>query len=222
MINLTLLIPTKYEVESLPTFLKELKDLKCKKLVVIQKNDLETINVVNNFENVEVLIQKNEGYGSALIEGINHIDTEYCCIINADGSMNPLYLDAMLNICSEQDFVFASRYLKPDGGSEDDTIITFIGNKIFSFLGNFIYNLDISDILFTYILGKTKSFKSLHLVYNDFKICVEIPIKAKKQKLNYCSIPSYERTRIGGTKKVNALKDGFLILLAILSFIWRK
>ena len=145
--------------------LKELKDLKCKKLVV---NHIigKTINVVNNSLPLNFLFN-NRANGSALIEGINHIDTEYCCIINADGSMNPLYLDAMLNICSEQDFVFASRYLKPDGGSEDDTIITFIGNKIFSFLGNFIYNLDISDILFTYILGKTKSFKSLHQNKNE-------------------------------------------------------
>ena len=44
------------------------------------------------------------GYGNALIEGINACKTEYCCIINADGSMNPSYLADMLLKCENHDF----------------------------------------------------------------------------------------------------------------------
>ena len=126
----------------------------------------------------------------------------------------------MLRLCEKVDFIFASRYLK-GAGSEDDNIITFIGNKIFSFLGNVFFRLKISDILFTFILGKSKSFKSLNLTYRDFRICVEIPINMKKKKLNYYSIPSYERKRIGGKKKVNAVKDGLLILLAMVRLFFK-
>ena len=53
-------------------------------------------------------------------------------------------------------------------------------------------------------------------MYRDFRLCVEIPIKAKRNKLLYKSIPSYERSRIAG-KKVNAIKDGFLILFGMVS-----
>ena len=67
----------------------------------------------------------------------------------------------MLKEC-EKDLVFTSRYIKP-GGSDDDDIITFVGNKFFSALGNIFFKLNISDILFTYILGKTNSFKKLNL-----------------------------------------------------------
>ena len=31
-----------------------------------------------------------------VIDGINNVNTEYLCIINADGSMNPKYLSDML------------------------------------------------------------------------------------------------------------------------------
>ena len=31
------------------------------------------------------------------IEGINFTKTDFFCIINADGSMNPVYLNKMLN-----------------------------------------------------------------------------------------------------------------------------
>ena len=64
--------------------------------------------------------------------------------------------------------------------------------------------------------------KKLNLKRNDFRLCVELPIKAKKMKLNYICLPSYERARIAGTKKVNAIKDGFLILIEILSYIIKK
>ena len=222
MNNLTLVIPTKKESESLPKFLNELKIFNCKKMVVLQTNDNETIESIKDFDEIEIYKQKKNGYGNALIEGIKNCKTEYWCIINADGSMDPKYLRNMYDQCKNIDLVFTSRYLKNGGGSEDDTIITFIGNKIFSFMGNLLFNLKISDILFTYILGKTNSFKILNLQSNDFRLCVELPIKAKRKNLKYIDLPSYERERIGGIKKVNAFKDGFLILTKIIKLFLLK
>ena len=42
MNDLTLVIPAKKEAESLPIFLKEIEKYECKKLIVLQKEDLET------------------------------------------------------------------------------------------------------------------------------------------------------------------------------------
>ncbi len=221
MKKLTLLIPANKEAESLPFFLKELEDYNFDKLVVLQSEDAETIKSISDFKDIKIYKQKNNGYGNALKEGLNQINTEFFCIINADGSMDPKYLDEMLKLCKDKDLVFASRYLK-GGGSDDDDIITYIGNKCFSFIGNFLFNLKLSDILYTYIVGKTNSAKKLSLKYNDFRICVEIPIIAKIKNLDCISLPSKERKRIGGEKKVNALKDGFLILTAIILFFFKK
>ena len=218
MHDLTLIIPAKKEVESLPVFLKEIENYKCKKFVVLQKEDLETKEAIRKIKNIKIIEQMNNGFGNALIEGINSVRTKYCCIINADGAMNPKYLDKMKKLCKNKDFVFATRYQKPGGGSDDDDSITFIGNYFFTIVSNFFFNLKISDILFTYILGKTSSFKNLKLKNFDFRICVEIPIKAKLQNMNYTCLPSYERSRIGGKKKVNVLKDGFLIGTEILKY----
>ena len=51
------------------------------------------------------------------------------------------------------DIVFASRYLGFGSGSDDDSFLTWTGNKLFTFLGNIIYRTNISDILYTFILG---------------------------------------------------------------------
>ena len=221
MNDLTLIIPTKKEVESLPIFLKEIENYNCKKLIILQKEDEATMKAIEKIPNIKILVQKKDGYGSALIEGINNTDTDYCCIINADGSMNPRYLEEMRKSCENKDLIFASRYQKPGGGSDDDNFVTIIGNAFFTFLGNFLFKLKISDILYTYILGRTSSFKKLDLKNYDFRICVEIPIKAKFLKMEYSCIPSHERERIGGKKKVNAIKDGLLILSEIVKYFYK-
>ena len=221
MQNLTLIIPTKKEVESLPIFLKEIENYNCKKLIVLEKEDIETKKILEEFNNINILEQKNNGYGNALIEGINNVQTDFCCIINADGSMDPKYLEEMIKLCENKDLIFASRYQKPGGGSDDDNFVTIIGNAIFTFLGNFLFKLKISDILYTYILGRTSSFKKLDLKNYDFRICVEIPIKAKILNMEYSCMPSHERERIGGKKKVNAIKDGLLILSEIVKYFYK-
>ena len=210
MKNLTLIIPAKQESESLPKVLKEISNLDCEIIIILESEDIATIDSIKDFK-CKLIYQSGKGYGNALIEGINNVQTKFLCIFNADGSFDPKYLNEMIKICENNDYVFSSRYLK-NAGSEDDTIITKIGNFIFSLLGNILFSLKLSDILFTYILGKTSSFKSLQLECNDFRLCVEIPVNAKKMNALYKDFPSYERKRIEGKKKLNEFRDGFKIL----------
>ena len=58
MPELTLLIPAKKEAESLPIFLNELKEYNFKILIVLEENDKETINAINQRNNIEILYQK--------------------------------------------------------------------------------------------------------------------------------------------------------------------
>ena len=211
MKNLTLIIPAKEEAESLPQVLQEIKNLDCKIIVILESSDVETINAIKDFD-CQLVYQSNKGYGDALIKGINSVQTDYLCIFNADGSFDPKYLKEMLELCKDRDYVFASRYLKV-AGSDDDTIVTKVGNFIFSALGNILFSLRLSDILYTFILGKTKSFKLLNLESNDFCLCVEIPVKMKRMNAMYIETPSFERIRIHGIKKVKAFQDGFKILV---------
>ena len=108
MNNLTLIIPAKNESISLPIVLKELEEFKIKKIVILEKSDLKTIESIKDFD-CKILYQTGKGYGNALIEGMKNVQTEYLCIFNADGSFNPKYLEEMLLKCEQGlDFVFAS------------------------------------------------------------------------------------------------------------------
>ncbi len=221
MHDLTLVIPAKNEKESLPSVLDELKPLNLKILVVLEKDDAETINSISS-HNCELVFQKNKGYGDALILGINNVITKYFCIFNADGSFNPNELNTMYEklTVNNIDFIFASRY-EQNCSSDDDTLITYVGNFIFTKIGNIFFNLKITDILYTFVIGNTKSFKNLNIENKDFSFCIELPIKANKMGYKLDTSKSNERARIGGRKKVNAFRDGFLILISMLKLFFK-
>ena len=220
MNNITLVIPAKNEKESLPKVLDELKIYSLKILIVLEKDDKETIQSTENY-NCKILYQDGKGYGDALITGINSVKTEFFCVFNADGSFDPSELTKMLDQINykKADFVFGTRYEK-NCGSDDDTIITLIGNFIFTKIGMLFFGLNITDILYTYLLGKTSKAKDLKLNSKDFKFCVELPIKAKRKGHKLVTSKAYERSRIGGKKKVNAFKDGLLILMYMIKLFF--
>ncbi len=221
MDKLTLIIPAKNEKESLPSVLEELIPYNLKTIVILEREDIDTINAIQRFD-CKILYQENKGYGDALIQGINNVDTKFFCIFNADGSFEPKELQNMYQQVDEMsvDFVFASRYM-PGAISEDDTLITLIGNKIFSFMGKIFFGLPISDILYTFVLGDSEKARKLNLKERSFSFCVELPILAKRHKNKLISTIAHERPRLAGIKKVNAFKDGFFILINMIKLFFK-
>ena len=60
MENLTLIIPAKNESISLPKVLEEIKDYKCKVIVILESSDTETINSIKNY-NCKIVYQLGKG-----------------------------------------------------------------------------------------------------------------------------------------------------------------
>ena len=58
MKNLTLIIPAKYEADSLPIFLEELKGFDCQIIIVLSKEDISTEKSINLKDNIQIIHQK--------------------------------------------------------------------------------------------------------------------------------------------------------------------
>ena len=50
MNNLTLIIPAKKGIRVSSNFINELKNYDCKKIIVLQENDIETIEAIKEFK----------------------------------------------------------------------------------------------------------------------------------------------------------------------------
>ena len=194
--KISLIIPSKNEVESLGAVLEEVKNNEYvdEVIVIVDSEKDNSIDVTKKF-NCKLIIQEKKGYGAAIIEGFKKAKNSYGCIYNADYSFDPKYLEGLINLSKNYDFVFGSRYIG-SGGSDDDDIITFVGNKIFT-----------CDV---------KKFNTLNLENDDFKFCIELPVKVKKNNFTYTDLEMFERKRYDGKKKVNVIKDGLLISFEII------
>lgn len=221
MTNLTVVIPTKNEEESLQILLGELEEFKniIGEIIVIDANSTDkTIEVAKQFKCRTIIQKEKTGYGDAIIKGINKSNFEYSVILDGDGSKNPSYIKILFDKILEKnsDFVFAERYGN-DASSLDDTILTYIGNRIFTNLGKFFFDIKINDILHTFFVCKNSSFRKINFEHFNFGFCVELPVKIEKLKLNYFGIPTVERKRLAGEVKVRSFVDGFKILYSMIN-----
>ncbi len=216
--KVSLIIPTLNEAESIGKVLQGIpKGLVDEILVVDGHSKDNTIEIVQKWGH-KVILQEGKGYGKAVSTGIKHASGDVVVLIDADGSYEVTDIPKLIK-CLEggYDIAYGSRYL-PGSGSADDTLIRFIGNKIFTFLLNILHKVHISDSLFLYVATKKKIFETIdrHMKSTNFDYCIEFPIRAHKLGFKYTEIPSFEKKRIAGKSKVNEIYHGFRILWALL------
>ena len=60
------------------------------------------------------------------------------------------------------DFIFGSHY-EADCSIDDDTLISSFSNFDFTNIGKIFFSLKVTDILYTFALGKSSKFKNLQL-----------------------------------------------------------
>ena len=165
--------------------------------------------------NDKVIIQKREGFGGALFDGIELAQGETIIIMDADGSHNPNDIPRLLSKLDENTLVMASRYGK-GGKSDDDTSVRRFGNWLFTKLINIVHGVNVTDSLYLFVAISRKNFQKLNLQSHGFSICIEFLVKAKQAGLRFEEIHAIERPRLHGESKVNAFRDGWKILKMIL------
>ncbi len=223
--EISIVIPARNEEESLNKLLKKFKKYKnfYKEIIIVDgKSTDQTIQISKKYQ-CKVVKQKGLGYGDAIIKGVNHVKTKYFIVFDADGSKDPIYIkDFYSKMMKEKvDIVFAERY-GVNAGSLDDTVLTYIGNRIFTILGKIFFNLKLNDILHTFFLCEVKKFKKLKFKYKNFAFCVEFPINAKRNNFLFSSIPTIERKRYDGVPKVRSFIDGAIILSGMINLFFKR
>jgi len=214
--DVSLIIATYNEEESLGFVLNELETFKVGEIIIIDKASTDnTRNVAMNYD-VKFFTQSKIGWGGAVKEAIALCSKTYVTYMDGDGSYNPKALNEMKSLIGDLDAVFCSRY-KDGAKSPDDTFIRALGNKFFTGLVRFRFGCNITDSLFFYPMFKKDIANTINLKSDDFTLCLELPVLVHQQNFRYTEILSEERERYAGKTKVNAFFDGLKILKGIYS-----
>jgi len=219
--SVSVIIITLNEFESIGQVLKELPRNLDEILVVDGYSSDGTPELVKSL-GYEVIMQQGKGYGAAFLTGIKKAKGDVLVLMDGDGSHNPADIPRLLEKVSEgYDAVFGSRYL-PGSGSEDDTIIRYFGNKVFTYFTNLVHHVGISDSLYLFAAIRREVFERIKLSGLGFEFCVEVPIKVHLAGFKIAEVPCFERKRFYGKSRVNAFFHGLRILWMIIKIKFSK
>ena len=220
--KISIIIPVYNEEKYILTVLKSVIDQKKfydLEVIVIDDNSHDNTKTIlkNNPELYDIIIfkDKNEGKGSAVINGLDKVTGDYVLIQDADLEYSPSDYTLLFNpISKNADVVYGSRFI----GSKPKRILYFshrIANSIITLMVNCLTNINFTDVEVGYKLIKTELIKKINLKENSFGIEIELTMKLAKLNIKFyeVGISYYGRTYAEG-KKIT-LKDGFIAVYKI-------
>ncbi len=217
MKDIEILIPTYNEEDNIETVINELNQNRFYNITLLDANSTDQTVLIAKKYNCKIILDNDKinGFGGSVINGLNKVESDYFCIFDGDGSFNPDDIFKMKKKIDENyDFVFASRYVNGEI-SEDDDVYSKFGNFFFTKVVRILFNINTSDVLFLYVLGKKNNIKKINLVQKDYSICSEFIIKAYKN-FKCTEILSKERKRLHGKSKVNKVLAGLTLFINII------
>jgi dolichol-phosphate mannosyltransferase len=168
----------------------------------------------------DIIYQEGKGKGWALRTAFKQVQSDIYVTIDGDATYDARELINLVQpiIDDRADMVVGSR-LK--GCMEPGSIskVNKIGNNLFNFLINNIFNGDVSDSQSGFRAITDHAVRQLNLTSHDFEVETEITIKALKAGLRIKEIPINYSRRRGTKSKLNSFKDGTRILKTILAAI---
>lgn len=182
------------------------------------KESLEQSNFPH-FEWIFLEHEKNQGKGASIRTALKHVDTDLTVIHDADLEYHPADIAKMLPLFLEEDAdaVFGSRFLS----SDFRRVLFFrhsLGNKLITFLTNFVTDLNLSDVETCYKMVRTDIFKSIPWQSDRFGIEPEITIKLAKREARIFEIPVRYSGRTYAEGKKITWKDGVRAIGALVKY----
>lgn len=164
--------------------------------IIISDNNSQdgTKEILKSLTNKKIKIlykDKNTGKGANIKNALKHATGEIILFQDGDLEYSPDDYPAMLEpfFKLNADVVYGSRFSR----AKVTRIVgfpNFIGNHLFTFLANFLYNKIFTDIATGYKVFKSDVIKSIEIVSDGFEIEPEITAKiSKNRKIKIYEVP---------------------------------
>tara|TARA_B100000902_G_C27259317_1_gene889736 strand:- start:172 stop:888 length:717 start_codon:yes stop_codon:yes gene_type:complete len=225
-ISLSAIVPFFNEQQNLEESVKRLiKEAIFNKIVLVndasEDSSLEIAKTIEKKHNHVQLISldKNQGKGNAVHEGLKFINTSHVIVHDADLEYFPSDIVKMYKIAKQNvdSLVLGSRTI-----SGQDRInkykITYLGNKYLTLLFSILNKHKVSDIASCYWLLKTKTLIEMNLIEKGFGIEVEVLSKFVRNSKSIIEVPIKYHGRTYEEGKKIKLSDGINIVLKILKY----
>ena len=223
--KLSIIIPCYNEINTIDEIINAVlaSSVSNKEIIIVDdcSND-GTQDKLKTYDNKNIKIifhDNNQGKGSAIRSGIEHVTGDIVLIQDADLEYNPseyqMLIDPILN--KKADVVYGSRFA---GGAVHRVLYFWhrIGNGVLTFLSNMLTNLNLTDMETGYKVFRKDIIKNIIIEENRFGFEPEITAKISKLDCRIFEIGiSYNGRQYSEGKKIG-WKDGFSALWCIIKY----
>ena len=186
-------------------------------VVVVDNASEDRTGEIARHWGAKVVLEKNRGYGNAYQRGFSEARGDIIVMFDADGTYpveKALHLvQPILN--GEADLVMGSR-LRGKILPGAMPLVHKVGNRILTFILNFLFGLRISDAHSGYRAFRRQVILDLCLQSPGMEFASELIIKSAKKELRITEIPITYRPRLGSPPKLHTLRDGWRHLIFML------
>lgn len=228
---LSIIIPVYNEESTILEILKRIEkidltnlDVK-KEIIIVDDGSTDgTRDILRNLENKYKIIYhpQNQGKGAAVHTGLNYVSGEIVLIQDADLELNPQDYPSLIKPILEgkSKVVYGSRNLEKINTPHYWSF--YFGGKFLTWLTNFLYGSNLTDVSIGYKVFKTDVIKKLGLERKGFEFCEEVTAKILKRGYKIIEVPvQYSPRKFQEGKKTHWL-DGLKGILILIIYRLKK
>ena len=210
--KVTLIAPTFNEIETIPHTLPALRHVGVDEIIVVDNNSHDGTIEWCQSHGFTVFIQKASGYGNGIREVVERSSGDIIIEFPPDGSSLAEKIPAVIEKISQGfDLVIASRY-RDGAKSDDDDVITALGNWGFTKLTNLVFGTSYPDVLVGFRGYRKDSYGKLGLDEPGLAWVLQSSIRFATSGYKVGEIGADEPKRIGGKRKMRPFKTGLALL----------
>ena len=215
-VRVSVIIPTLNEADNLRFVMTALPPVVDEVLVVDGGSTDGTVDEARRLRHdVRIIEELRPGKGRALRTGFEEATGDILVMIDADGSMDPREIPAMVAVLeSGADVVKGSRFLQ-GAGTDDMGILRRSGNASLRLLVGAMFGGRYSDLCYGYMAFWRDVLPAFEGEAPGFEVETFLNVRALAAGLRVAEVPSFERNRISGESHLNTWKDGWRVLMTI-------
>ena len=207
--DVTVVLPTLNEEKAIGIVIDELRNEGYENILVVDGYSKDMTVKIAGEKGVKVVYQHGKGKAGALKTGIEHVETSYLLIMDADHTYDPKDIWKFLEHANDYDEIIGVRVNR-----ENIPLMNRLGNWAITKAFNLLTGTSLRDICSGMYLLKTEAAKRLDIESASFDIEVEIATQLVSNG-EVTEVPVSYRSRIG-RQKLSSLRHGARILLTII------